>query len=303
MRAPLLQHPCSAARALPDDVRDHHAPHHDRLIRGAPQMGGLPNFHPPLGNPGILPRSALGLGWGVPRPMGGAGLRGRNRGPHLCWRGRFGNRALLGASRRFSAIHGRSAPLERPSRRRRNCPSMDGMVWIQRRVGNARREPCRVCRRQHPRGGMRVVRGVAGPLDVEPPPCCHRHVQRDSRGPGRYHAGLWLCQHSGHNRDWASLRAARLLRIPDIEEALPHRRRPRRSLDPRGYRIAGIDPAGRVWTPGGRRGERLLAAHPLLSVADLHPDRRSCVRGLLFVCCHVGNPRCDEGTYGIPRTR
>mmetsp|Transcript_37477 Transcript_37477/g.88751 ORF Transcript_37477/g.88751 Transcript_37477/m.88751 type:complete len:267 (+) Transcript_37477:512-1312(+) len=266
-------------------------------------MGGIPHLHPPLGNPGLLPRSALDLGWGVPRQMGRAGLRGRHRGPYLRRRGGVGDRAVPGPARRFPAIHGRSAPLERPSRRRRNCPSMDGMVWIQRRVGNARREPCRVCRRQHPRGGMRVVRGVAGPLDVEPPPCCHRHVQRDSRGPGRYHAGLWLCQHSGHNRDWASLRAARLLRIPDIEEALPHRRRPRRSLDPRGYRIAGIDPAGRVWTPGGRRGERLLAAHPLLSVADLHPDRRSCVRGLLFVCCHVGNPRCDEGTYGIPRTR
>mmetsp|Transcript_33041 Transcript_33041/g.75515 ORF Transcript_33041/g.75515 Transcript_33041/m.75515 type:complete len:267 (+) Transcript_33041:512-1312(+) len=266
-------------------------------------MGGIPHLHPPLGNPGLLPRSALDLGWGVPRQMGRAGLRGRHRGPYLRRRGGVGDRAVPGPARRFPAIHGRSAPFERPSRGRWCRSPVDGMVWLQRRCGDARWEPRGFGCRQHSRRSMCVLYGVARAVHVEPSPCRDRHVQRDSRGPGRYHAGLWLCQHSGHNRDWASLRAARLLRIPDIEEALPHRRRPRRSLDPRGYRIAGIDPAGCVWTPGGRRGERLRAALPFLAVADLHPDRRRGHRGMLLVCCHVDDPLCYEGAHGAARTR
>ena len=233
-------------RAVPAEVRDHHAGADHRIVCRARPVLQLPAVHVPVQHLHLLAAGALDVAPGrLPAQAGRARLRGRNRGAHVGGLCRVGGghraRPARCASGRRVA-HAGQHPLRDP----RHGPAVVRVVWLQRRIGalgigsggHGVRDD------EHGVGvggaGLDLLRPDARPEAVSP-----RRVRRGGGRAGRDHA----CGRLRHDRGEHLHRHLRERRV-EPDGALEERIRARRH-------------AGRLPVPRRRRHGRDADDRPL----------------------------------------
>ena len=142
-------HPAPGLHDLPVHVRHHHAGAHHRRVRRAHEVQRLPDLLAPVGDPGLRPAGAHGVGHGRParQGLGRARLRRRHGRPHQLGHVRAGVRLRhRQAARLRLRAHAAAQPAVRADRR---GAALVRLVRLQRRQ-RARRQRARRRARSSP---------------------------------------------------------------------------------------------------------------------------------------------------------